>query len=288
MHTEPLAANPGPQNEHQSKNEKTSTESAPAKVIDHAKLLDKIAKKIIPIGIKSNSRPNQPVKLILHNWQSPGDILMLTAAVRDLHRAYPGRFEVAINTSCGELWDNNPLALKLSAKDCPPDWLPTTYGGSVRYIHMHYPLINKSNHTPYHFLHGFTQYLESKLGLKIPITDYKGDIYMTQSEKDYDVIADKTGYNGKYWVMMAGGKWDYTTKWWDPASYQAVIDHFKGKIQFVQCGQTHHFHRPLDGAINMVGKTSIREFMSLMYRSEGVVCPVTFAMHLSCGPTTQR
>ena len=31
-----------------------------------------------------------PEKLILRNFQSPGDIVMLTAAVRDLHRAYPG------------------------------------------------------------------------------------------------------------------------------------------------------------------------------------------------------
>jgi hypothetical protein len=31
-------------------------------------------------------------RLILRNYQSPGDILMLTAAVRDLHACYPGRF----------------------------------------------------------------------------------------------------------------------------------------------------------------------------------------------------
>ena len=31
----------------------------------------------------------------------------------------------------------------------------------------------------------------------------------------------------------------------------------------------------------MVGKTNLREFMLLVYHSEGVVCPVTFAMHLA-------
>lgn len=29
-------------------------------------------------------------ELILSNFQAPGDAVMLTAAVRDLHRAYPG------------------------------------------------------------------------------------------------------------------------------------------------------------------------------------------------------
>jgi hypothetical protein len=39
-------------------------------------------------------------KLILRNFQSPGDILMLTAAVRDLHRAHPGEFLTDVRTSC--------------------------------------------------------------------------------------------------------------------------------------------------------------------------------------------
>lgn len=31
-------------------------------------------------------------KLILKNHQSPGDVMMLTAAVRDLHACQPGKF----------------------------------------------------------------------------------------------------------------------------------------------------------------------------------------------------
>ena len=38
-------------------------------------------------------------KLILRNFQSPGDIVMLTAAVRDLHRAHPGEFLTDVRTS---------------------------------------------------------------------------------------------------------------------------------------------------------------------------------------------
>ena len=39
-------------------------------------------------------------KLILRNFQSPGDIVMLTAAVRDIHRAHPGEFLTDVRTSC--------------------------------------------------------------------------------------------------------------------------------------------------------------------------------------------
>jgi len=47
-------------------------------------------------------------KLILSNFQAPGDAVMLTAAVRDLHRSYPGRFLTDVRTPYPELWDNNP------------------------------------------------------------------------------------------------------------------------------------------------------------------------------------
>ena len=49
-------------------------------------------------------------KLILKNFQSPGDIVMLTAAVRDLHRSNPGRFVTDVRTPCGHLWENNPTS----------------------------------------------------------------------------------------------------------------------------------------------------------------------------------
>jgi hypothetical protein len=45
-------------------------------------------------------------KLILRSSQSPGDILMLTAAVRDLHAAYPGQFQTDVRTSADAIWEN--------------------------------------------------------------------------------------------------------------------------------------------------------------------------------------
>jgi hypothetical protein len=56
-------------------------------------------------------------KLILRNSQSPGDILMLTAAVRDLHRCQPGRFLTDVRTPCPALWENNPFLTSLNETD---------------------------------------------------------------------------------------------------------------------------------------------------------------------------
>jgi len=76
-------------------------------------------------------------KLILRNFQSPGDILMLTAAVRDLHRAHPGGFLTDVRTSCPALWEHNPFITPI-ADDAP----------GVEVIDCHYPLIHRSNQVP--------------------------------------------------------------------------------------------------------------------------------------------
>lgn len=211
-----------------------------------------------------------PQSIVLRNHQSPGDILMLTAAVRDLKRATGDQFRIAVDTSAGELWANNPHIV-------PAFKLHMDY----RTIDCHYPLIHQS-HRPYHFLHGFAQDLEAKLGVRIPVTEFKGDIHLSAAEKAAASAAETVGgHSGRYWIMMAGGKTDYTAKWWAPQYYQKVVDHFAGRITFVQCGEKgkSHWHTPLKGVVDLVGKTSIRDFVRLMYRADGVVCPVTFAMH---------
>ena len=111
-------------------------------------------------------------KLILTNYQAPGDIVMLTAAVRDLHRCYPGQFLTDVRTSCPALWAGNPHLTPLEAGD--PD---------VTVVDCHYPLIHSSNDRPSHFLHGFIEFLNERLGLQIKPTFFRGDIHLSESEK---------------------------------------------------------------------------------------------------------
>jgi ADP-heptose:LPS heptosyltransferase len=214
--------------------------------------------------------------LILECHLSPGDVVMLTAAVRDLHLAHPGRFRTDVRTSAPQLWENNPFVEPLS--EAAP---------GVRTIPMHYPLIHQSNTRPYHFIHGYAQYLEQQLGVPIPVTRFKGDLHLSDREKGWMSQVEETGHRGDFWIIMAGGKYDFTAKWWDPDGYQRVVDHFRGRIQFVQCGEKGHWHPPLNGVIDLVGKTDVRQFVRLMYHAAGVLCPVTFAMHLAAAVETK-
>ena len=47
-------------------------------------------------------------KLILRTDLCPGDIIMLTAAVRDLHQTYPNQYTTDVRTPHKELWFHNP------------------------------------------------------------------------------------------------------------------------------------------------------------------------------------
>lgn len=110
-----------------------------------------------------------PRKLILSNQQSPGDIVMLTAAVRDLHASFPGDYVTDVRTPCPDLWLHNPFITPLG--DDEPD---------VEYLPCHYPLIHQSNQRPFHFIHGFIEYLGERLGVRVLPNQFKGDIHLAE------------------------------------------------------------------------------------------------------------
>ena len=195
---------------------------------------------------------------------------MLTAAVRDLMIAHPDKYEIDVRSACSEIWENNPYITPISDDD-----------SEVRVIECNYPLIHKSNTAPYHFIHGFRKYLEEELKVSIPATEFKGDIYLTEEEKNDTWLLDHYKIETDFWLIFAGGKYDFTAKWWNPAEFQAVVDTFQGedKITFVQCGEKSHWHPVLYNVVNVIGETNLRELMILIYHSVGVVCPITFAMH---------
>lgn len=208
---------------------------------------------------------------VLRNTQSPGDIVMLSAAVRDLHHNHPGKFITDVRTPCPQLWENNPYLANLADEE--PD---------VELVECGYPLIHRSNTGPWHFIHGFTQHLAEKLGVAIQPGDFKGDIHLSAQEKAWiSQVQEITKTPVAFWIIAAGGKFDFTAKWWEHLRYQAVVDHFQGRILFVQVGEVKHHHPPLRGALDLRGKTDLRQLVRLMHHAQGVLCPVTLHMHLA-------
>ncbi len=209
-------------------------------------------------------------ELLLRNHQSPGDVLMLTAAVRDLHRCYPGRFRVAVDTSCPFLWENNPYLVS-------PSEVP-----NARVIQCHYPMISRSNQEQVHFLEGFIEYLNQQLKLQVELTEVCGDIHLGAEERSWPSMLQPFSMSAvPYWIIVAGGKYDFTIKWWHTDRFQAVVEALKDEVVFVQVGEWRHYHPRLEGVLDLRGRTQGREIVKLMHHATGVLCPVTFMMHLA-------
>ena len=193
---------------------------------------------------------------------------MLTACVRDLKKSHPD-YQINVCTSAQELWQNNPY-LDLSV----------TRQNADKVINMHYPLIHSSMQGQYHFVHGFRLYAEEQLGIRIPAGEFCVDVHLSEQEKNDPYITNIVG-NEPFWIVDAGGKSDFTCKVWEFARFQEVVNQTRDRIRWVQIGAGNHNHKPLENVINLVGKTSHRQLVSLMWRCSGVLTPVSYPMHLS-------
>lgn len=215
-------------------------------------------------------------KLILRSNLSPGDIVVLTATIRDLHAAHPGKFLTDVRTPCSALWEHNPHITPIA-------------DGEGEEIQVHYPLIHRSNQTPHHFIHGYRMDLAEKLGVEIPAGPFRGDIHLSKEERGWlSQVEELEGKGTRFWIVVSGGKSDFTAKWWDPRRWQEVVDHFRGKIRFVQVGEKGHRHPALSGVLDLREKTTLRQLVRLVHHADGVICPVTSLMHLAAAVPTKN
>jgi len=227
-------------------------------------------------------------KHIFKNHQGPGDIVMLTAAVRDLMACYPDKYIIDVDTTSMSIWEGNPnvqFGKQFYDKDIErlnpddPDVTVHQFG---------YDLIQQSNQGPYHFTEAFTEEIERALGVSIKNRLGKGDIHIRPQEDIYAWTERTTWFkeygldpNAPFWVIDAGHKLDFTAKFWGSGKFQAVVDHFNGKINFVQIGHEDHIHPKLNGVIDLIGKTDDRKLIRLVWASSGVLTPVSYPMVLA-------
>lgn len=243
--------------------------------------------------------PENITNLVLCNRLAPGDILVMTNALRDLHKAFPGKYQTDVRTPCMEIFQNNPYICKFQYDETAYQKALVKFHklsgnenearkhisicGDTAFIDMHYPLIHRSGITGAHFSEGHRDWLEKVLNVKIPQTDIRPEIYLSQTEKDWPSPAVNVGVYNKYWVLNAGGKDDFTLKQYP--FYQEVVQMLKETYQFkfdiIQIGVKGHDHKPLNGCVDMIGKTNIRELFRLIAGAQGVITCVSFPMHIA-------
>jgi ADP-heptose:LPS heptosyltransferase len=213
-----------------------------------------------------------PHKLILQNNQSPGDIVMLLYAITSLHETYPGEYITDVRVSTPEIFEFNPLIQKIPDND-----------SEAMRIKMEYPQVHQSNAKPFRFSTAFTAYLSDKLQRPIKPANFAGILPISEQEQNwYSAVYERIKRDVPYWVINAGHKYDFTAKTWSFARYQELVNCLPDVI-FVQIGAKEHNHPTLTGGnvINMVGQTTTRQLIRLVYNSFGVISQVSFPAHLA-------
>lgn len=208
---------------------------------------------------------------VINNRWALGDTVCLSALVRDVQIAYPGKYKLLMAGHHKSLWQHNPHC-QIVGDAYPP--------GSVVVTPEYTEGIKAAGRgEKVHFLSWFHRDFAQKTKIVVPVTAAKGDIHLSPAEKA------KRIYPYRYWLVVAGGKQDMTAKVWSTSRFQAVVDSLAALgIRCVQAGADfkHNFHPRLKHCECAIGKTdSNRDLFSLVHHCEGVICGVTAMMHLA-------
>jgi ADP-heptose:LPS heptosyltransferase len=220
-----------------------------------------------------------PRKIILGHYRAPGDITVMTALVRDIALTHPGKFEIGVDTTAKDLWQNNPYITDLGKIDANNGKKTPRLPKGVEYYKCTYGRgIRDQKYETMHFLSYFHKDFYNQAKVKIPLTLPYPDLHLSQQERTEPLV------QGRYWLFLSGGKSDFTAKVWDHRYWAQTISLLRDQgIQMVQTGanQSSHFHPPIPGVLNLVGVGGLRELLNLIEHADGVICAVTAAMHMA-------
>jgi len=258
-------------------------------------------------------------KIIFSHNRAMGDAIMFTAGIRDFCLLFPD-IRVNVKSNQGFLWENNPfLDRTLKEGDPGVEFYKVGYPaiGSCNNTNVHFTqmfLLDMIAITDLHnklplplgefcaaFANGAVgdknlgnpdknpEAREPFIALNNKYREFckrfarqRGDIYMTDEEKKYNLIKEAYGIE-KYWVIAPGGKRDCTAKVWDWRKFQGVIDHFEGLIKFVVIGKSDLLVEKLRNVIDLVDKFNKkpRDLIPLVYHADGCVSGPSMLVHMA-------
>lgn len=226
-------------------------------------------------------------KICIQHTRCPGDVVLMSIVPRELHRAYPGRFRVSMRTRYPQLWDGNPYIHAHYTLDQDID--PQDDLIEVDYAPQDDP--HNKQHVMHVILRNAAVALKSYGVTELPLTEFKPYLHVSEQIRDMKPREDGVLEGKPYWVIMAGGKTDYTTKIWDKSKWQDVVyrlaldEKFPLLAQVGKCAtdgpEAAGLHSPLKYTVCLLDKTDLAQLVWLIYHSRGVICGVTSAMHIA-------
>jgi len=254
----------------------------------------------------------EPIKLDIRNAQFLGDVICMTPVPRDMaavRRCTECLFEAALPAkslepplecpNCGRqtlarkfMVRARTYDIEKGVKKGKPHFMPifdsNPYiddfeGDPDMVLRLGTRLGCKgSNSSGEHITQAFRKAVMAKTGFQFPQGLLKPDLHLSEHEKNMPRMVD-----GRYWVICIGKRPPFTSKFWPPERWQAVVDYLSD-ITFVQIGHSDHQQPELigDNVINMVGQTQdkekgLRDLFRLVYHADGCCSLVSSLMHIA-------
>jgi ADP-heptose:LPS heptosyltransferase len=221
-----------------------------------------------------------PITVRLIDCWGLGDLVAMTVAMRDLHAAYPGEFEIHVDGDRTEILDGLP-GVVTHRPTGPPGERPADI--FCYFTRLDYPKRDA------HMSRYFTDRLAAAVNRPIPYGPLKPWLAIPRcAELDkYFPIHDP------YWVVAAGHKLNLTTKAWPDRNWQRVVDRLLAAgVQLVRVGSNHAWdvqpslstqHSAPGTLIDLVGKTTPAELAFLIAHPlcKGTISNDTSVAHLA-------
>lgn len=242
-----------------------------ARLIDEAQIhfnLKSPPSPVLPAASAAEGKFDREAVVFLNDKQRLGDMLALTAAVRDFANMYPNT-RIGIKSGSAHIWDNNP-------------YVDPGFQDEAAFVNVGLKwLTNKSNQVNWHMINAFRLSMEMELGVKIDPGFTRPDIWMSKEEVEREPIVE-----GPYWIITTGGEPGWPAKMYPMDKWQYVVDALKDRIQFVQLQLQGDPLPKLTGVVDLVGKTEhpetgLRDLINVFYHSQGSVGLVSMHMHMS-------
>lgn len=205
-------------------------------------------------------------KFILTHHLAPGDETCTTALVRDIVLTYGDRYAVDFRNTFRAIYECNPYLTPL--QDSEAETIKLCYRKGMTTV---------ERGDKHHFITEFHRNFEAQTGIHVDCLQSKTDLHLSTVEKECSPI------RGRYWLVFGGGKTDFTVKHWRYSWYQETIDTLQSYgLRFAQSGSAKpdSVHPPMQRVMSLLGWGYIRQLMWQIYHCEGIICPITCAMHM--------
>ncbi|MDD5261035.1 MAG: glycosyltransferase family 9 protein [Methylacidiphilales bacterium] len=207
---------------------------------------------------------------ILTYGAAPGDNLLCSAVAHEMKRR--GKRCMVVSSNYPELFDGNQDVDKVIRRDDPRMTILRKYGleKELEYASVD-PGHTRSANPSEHIIAAMCRIAGIRGSIAL-----KPYFFLAQDELQFgrffqnQVAIQSSGRGAQYYML---------NKEWFPERFQQVVNHFLGRIPFVQIGSMQD--PPLTGCLDLRGKTSIRQSAAILANSVAFVGQVGFLMHLA-------